>query len=237
MEKIFLYAIVSLPLGSSHGYLITWENRAVLVDAGQRKQPKSLTAVLKKKNLSYGDLTHIVLTHSHYDHVGGLADLKQKCDAKVVAHKEEAVCLRSGYTPFPKGTSFFSKLISNLGASLLQKTAHYEPVEPDVIVKDRYELAKDGPHVYIMHTPGHTAGSVSVIVDDTHAFVGDTMFNIFPHTVFPPFANDVHTLMTSWRKLIETGCTHFYPGHGRPFTVEKLLKNYDRIEKGWKNRP
>jgi glyoxylase-like metal-dependent hydrolase (beta-lactamase superfamily II) len=236
MEKKRLYTIVSIPLGFSRGYLITWETRAILVDTGQKKQTKSLTAVLKQKNLSYRDLTHIVLTHSHYDHVGGLAELRQKSDAKVVVHKEEAGYLRNGYTPFPKGTSFFSKLISNLGSSLSRKTTHYEPVEPDVIVKDRYEIAKDDPHVYVMHTPGHTDGSVSVIVDDTHAFVGDTMFNIFPHTVFPPFANDVPTLLTSWRNLIETGCTQFYPGHGRPFPVEKLVKNYDRIEKRWENR-
>jgi glyoxylase-like metal-dependent hydrolase (beta-lactamase superfamily II) len=100
MEKKRLYSIVSLPLGSSHAYLITWERGAVLVDAGYKKRLKSLTAALEQKDLSYRDLTHIVLTHTHYDHVGGLFELKQKCAAKIVAHKEEAGFLRSGYTPF-----------------------------------------------------------------------------------------------------------------------------------------
>jgi glyoxylase-like metal-dependent hydrolase (beta-lactamase superfamily II) len=100
MEKKRLYSIVSLPLGSSHAYPITWERGAVLVDAGYKKRLKSLTAALEQKDLSYRDLTHIVLTHTHYDHVGGLFELKQKCAAKIVAHKEEAGFLRSGYTPF-----------------------------------------------------------------------------------------------------------------------------------------
>jgi hydroxyacylglutathione hydrolase len=149
---------------------------------------------------------------------------------------EKGAFLKSGYTPFPKGTSPVFRLISNLGASLFKKSAYYGPIDPDIIVKERYEIEKKDPVVYLIHTPGHTAGSMSVIVDNVHAIVGDTMFNIFPHTVFPPFANDVHALLESWQKLIETGCTHFYPGHGGPFTVEKLMKNYSRVGKRWENR-
>ena len=82
---------------------------------------------------------------------------------------------------------------------------------------------------------------MSLPLGSSHAYLviwekGALMFNIFPHTVFPPFANDVHALLESWQKLIETGCTHFYPGHGGPFTAEKLMKTYSRVGKRWENR-
>ncbi len=72
----------------------------------------------------------------------------------------------------------------------------------------------------------HTAGSLSIVIEKDHAIVGDTLFNIFKHSVFPPYANDQEALLKSWKALLEIGCEHFYPGHGKPFTRERLTKTY-----------
>ena len=74
----------------------------------------------------------------------------------------------------------------------------------------------------IMHTPGHTSGSVSVIIDDEIALVGDTMFGIFRSSVFPPFADNIPELIRSWKSLLETECSLFLPSHGREKTREEL---------------
>ena len=55
-----------------------------------------------------------------------------------------------------------------------------------------------------------------------------TLFNIFPWTVYPPFANDEAELLKSWEKLLSTGCQTFYPGHGKPFSRKKFRKFFDK---------
>jgi glyoxylase-like metal-dependent hydrolase (beta-lactamase superfamily II) len=82
-----------------------------------------------------------------------------------------------------------------------------------------------GFNAYILHTPGHSSGSVSIIVDDEIALVGDTMFGIFPWSVFPPFADDVKQMTESWGKLLETNCRLFLPGHGTANKRSLVQKN------------
>ena len=66
----------------------------------------------------------------------------------------------------------------------------------------------------IMHTPGHTPGSMSVIIDDEDALVGDTMFGVFWWTIYPPFANDTTQMINSWGNLLQTNSKVFIPSHG-----------------------
>ena len=62
------------------------------------------------------------------------------------------------------------------------------------------------------------AGSLSVLLPDGSAFVGDLAFNVFPWggPIFPPFADNVPRLLESWKLLLARGITTIYPGHGKP---------------------
>ena len=83
-----------------------------------------------------------------------------------------------------------------------------------------------------MHTPGHTEGSISLIIDNEIALVGDTMFGAFPGTIFPPFANDESLMVNSWEKLLKTKCKVFIPSHGSANDrglVEKDFKKRSKI--------
>jgi hydroxyacylglutathione hydrolase len=79
-----------------------------------------------------------------------------------------------------------------------------------------------------MNTPGHTTGSMSVIVDDEVALVGDTMFGVFKRSVFPPFADDVSEMIKSWGKLLNSNCKFFLPSHGREKSREQLMTVYNK---------
>jgi glyoxylase-like metal-dependent hydrolase (beta-lactamase superfamily II) len=103
----------------------------------------------------------------------------------------------------------------------------YEAVSPDILVKDRFGLEDYGLDGYVLATPGHTAGSVSVILECKDAIVGDTFFNIFKRNLFPPFADDPEELLRSWKKLYETGCETFYPGHGKRFQRDRLRQDLE----------
>jgi len=79
----------------------------------------------------------------------------------------------------------------------------------------------------ILHTPGHSPGSVSLVLDSGDAFVGDTAVNGFPLRYgpgLPPFAEDLPELKKSWRKLLEHGAKTIHPAHGKAFSADVLEK-------------
>src|SRR5260221_4506713 len=77
----------------------------------------------------------------------------------------------------------------------------------------------------IVHTPGHSIGSVTVLLDSGAAYIGDLCYNAFPFhmgPIRPLYADDVPVLYASWRKLLATNATRLYPAHGQPFAVGAL---------------
>jgi len=222
------YSIFTVPMGHSNSYLIVSGGRGILVDAGSTSKIKNLRTALEKNNLSFSDIVLIVLTHTHYDHVSCLAEIKERSGAKVLVHAADKKYLEKGMTPFPRGTMWFSKIISGIGKTLLVSKSKYPPVSPEIAIRGKYDLGKYIPGAKVIPTPGHTAGSISLVIKNEAAFVGDALFNIIPGTVFPPFANDVPELLKSWEKLIATGCITFYPSHGKSFPLQKLKDSYEK---------
>jgi glyoxylase-like metal-dependent hydrolase (beta-lactamase superfamily II) len=218
--------ILRIPLMTSNAYVVANGKRAILIDAGLKRKERKIIAALEQMQLSPDDIQLIILTHTHYDHAGSLKALQQISEAKVLIHQAEASCLEEGFCAFPKGTMWFPKIMSAIGRVLNKSVGRYAPVVPDIVISRRFDLQAYGIEGYVLPTPGHTAGSLSVVIDGDHAIVGDTLFNIFKHSVFPPYANDQEALLKSWRTLLEIGCKYFYPGHGKPFTRERLQKTY-----------
>jgi hydroxyacylglutathione hydrolase len=220
--------IIRIPMGTSNAYVVTNGVQAILIDAGMKKKEQKLLASLQQMKISPHDIKLIILTHAHYDHCGSLKALKDITKARILVHKAEAACLTQGYCEVPQGTMWFSKALSFIGRTLAKKLVEYDPVVPDITISERFDLHDYGIDGYILPTPGHTAGSISVVIEDKHAIVGDTLFHVVKHSVFPPYANDLKALMRSWKQLLETGCEYFYPGHGKPFTRAKFKKTYDK---------
>jgi len=225
------YRIITIPMGHSNSYLIISGGRGILVDAGSKGKIKKLQTALERNNLKFSDIVLVILTHTHYDHVGSLAEIKDSSRAKILVHSEEQGYLEKGITPFPRGTMWFSKIIFRIGNTLMASKSKYQPVSPDIVVRGEYDLGKYIPGAKVIPTPGHTAGSISLVIENEVAFVGDTLFNIMPGSVFPPFANNVPELLKSWEKLIAAGYRTFYPGHGKSITLQKLKDSYKKGKK------
>ena len=223
--------ITTIRMMTSNAYLVANGKRAILIDAGMKKKEKKFLAALEQMQLSPQDIQLIILTHTHYDHAGSIKALQEITKAKILVHKAEASCLAQGHCAFPKGTMWFPKIMSAIGRALNKWVGRYAPVAPDIAIAKRFDLQAYGIDGYILPTPGHTAGSLSVVIEKDHAIVGDTLFNIFKHSVFPPYANDQKRLLKSWKQLLEIGCKNFYPGHGKPFTRERLQKTYAEKKK------
>lgn len=225
MENQNQTRIIRIPLGKANAYFVISGRQVLLIDTGEKRKEKKILQALASLGFSPGDIRLIILTHTHYDHCGSVRTLKEMTGAKIVVHQSEAICLKAGYGGFPKGTTRLTKAISWMGSRIGKRMGGYAPVSPDITISERVGLEEYGTDGYILPTPGHTSGSVSVIVSNRHALVGDTLFNVFRKSLFPPFADDQEELVRSWEKLFDTGCETFYPGHGKPFERDRFRQS------------
>jgi hydroxyacylglutathione hydrolase len=211
--------------GRSNVYLLASGTKNILIDTSMGYMWKKLEKRLTR--LKDPGIDCLILTHTHKDHAGNSCRIKKKYNATVIVHKDEALNLIAGSTKIPDGTNSVTRLLVKMLTRPFASFFNYEPCNYDVLAGEFYDLKDFGINGYIMHTPGHTAGSVSVVVDDEIALVGDTMFGIFGWSVFPPFADDPVQMINSWGKLLKTGCPVFLPSHGSAKGRELVQRDYE----------
>jgi glyoxylase-like metal-dependent hydrolase (beta-lactamase superfamily II) len=211
--------------GRGNSYLVLDNDISILVDTGLENSREELMEKLDHL-IGENNLSYLVLTHTHYDHVGSTAIIKEKYGSKTVVQSIEAENLIQGNSHIPNGTNILTSIVVGVGRRI-NRLSTYEKASPDIFVDNCYSLTSK---CYLVHTPGHTKGSMSLIVDDEVALVGDAMFGVFWWSVFPPFADDVPTIIKNWGKLLNTGCKLFLPGHGTENSRELLEKQYNKYK-------
>ncbi len=222
--------IARLLAGRSNVFLVSRDGRHVLVDTSPAWRWKKLQRRLRRMGIA--SLDALVLTHAHFDHAGSAARLRKEFAAPVIVHRAEAEALANGESVLPDGTNRLAGfLVARLGR-LAAGHARCAPCRADVLAGERLDLHEYGIDAWVLHTPGHTAGSQSVIVDGEVALVGDAMFGVFPGTAFPPFACDAEQLVASWGRLLDTGCRVFLPGHGSANSRRLVERDYERRRSG-----
>lgn len=220
------YKIIQILSGRSNVFLLTNGEKNILIDTSPKFMWNNLEKRLKQLNVNRID--YLILTHTHFDHAENSSRIKEKYDAQIIVHKDEASYLTSGENILPKGTNLFTRIIVTLFAKRFLSIARYEPCEYDLLVDSVFELNDIGFNAFIMHTPGHTIGSMSVIIDNEVAIVGDTIFGVFKWSIFPPYANDIKQMVNSWGSLLETKCSVFIPGHGSANDRSLVQKDYNK---------
>ena len=103
------------------------------------------------------------------------------------------------------------------------------PVKPDILIEDELDLKKFGVEGRVIHTPGHTHGSVSVILPGGEIIVGDTIMRGMlrwwqPH--YPLFADDMPQLKKSIRLILRQKPTKIFSGHGGPFDPNTVQRKF-----------
>jgi len=217
-----LIKIIPIQTGMSHVFLVKHEGRAFLVDTGKSGYGDKISRAIKSRGVEPEKLKFIFITHAHYDHAGNAAFLAKRIGAPVIIHQSEARYLQQGSKPLPAGTNPFFKLLVSAGKRMGSKFSGFESVSPTVTFTEHLSLKPMfGIDAQIIHTPGHTLGSSSLLIGK-NLLVGDTAFNIWINMIYPLFADNEPQLHQTWRRLLKMDVDMIYPAHGKRFSMEKF---------------
>lgn len=196
--------VVSAPY-EQNCWIVTSGKETIIIDPGS-----NVAGILASVNNL--QVTRILLTHSHYDHLLGLAEIVKATGAPVTVHIREAAILERGETNPPSSS------------------ARLEPIKISEQLTGGKEFSFGDVQIKVLATPGHTHGSVCFLIQEDgeptpHLFSGDTLFQENVGRTDLPTGN-VEELKTSLQTLLTLpGNTVIYPGHGKTWTIREAQKS------------
>ncbi len=197
-------------------YLAKGEN-CYLVDTGTPKDRKRIGKALQEMGVKLHDLTHILITHYHFDHVGCLAELKRSSGAMVIAGAADAPYIQGDKQPEAgSDLNHLGRFIRRLPRSMIMSYQKCEEAPVDITLTGGEIL--EGLGLEAIALPGHTPGGMGFLDRSNHrAFVGDMVSNYFGRIGLPTisFSYSMEEIEASMRKLAEMELDYMYPGHGR----------------------
>jgi hydroxyacylglutathione hydrolase len=225
--------IMSLALkGPVFAYAARYGDKAILVDTGLPGGEKNICMLLHQNGIKMSDISLIVLTQARIDHYGSAPALRRLLGAPIAITAVDAPVLQ-------QGEQFPDMLISPINWLLYRryhkKYNHFsegiKPFYADIIVNDQLPLAPFGLPGFLLHTPGPTAGSLSVVFDDGQAIIGDllTTARLTRKIVGPTPGFDKKLMKRSLRTLLALRPTVFYTGHSRPIKVGENRKRIIKL--------
>lgn len=184
--------IVNVGYDSTNYYIIESKSTKLLIDCGWPGTLPKLMAEFKRKGISFKEIKYLLVTHFHPDHAG----LTQELTSQGIT----LILLECQIDFIPLFVEFFKG-----------KNLPYVPIEQNnnLLLKledSREFLASIGLGGEIMHTPGHSDDSISLILDEGFAFTGDL------HPAFMDIDDD--PTRASWDKIYQHKITRIFPGHG-----------------------
>jgi glyoxylase-like metal-dependent hydrolase (beta-lactamase superfamily II) len=222
-------------LGITSCYLVRHEG-IILIDAGNSNQESKFERVMERLGVQPDEIQLILATHGHMDHIGSAAKIRDLTGAPIAIHQADHELMEHGIIVPPPGVTSWGRLMA-----ILLKPAiplfRFQPCVAEIVIgDDGLSLADYGIPGQVFHTPGHTPGSVSLLLETGDAFVGDQAMNGLPFRLgagLPSLAEDIEQVKASWRMFLENDVRMIDPGHGKPFPADvmrkELLKSASRF--------
>lgn len=224
-------SVTQIKLRLSNAYLVQGE-RSILVDSGSPGEEGRIVAALAQTGLTPSDLSLIVHTHLHSDHVGSTQALLQSADVPVAFHRADQPLADQGHNGQLTGIGLRGRMM----AWVFGRTRFAAPA-PSFYLEDGQRLDEYGVAGRILHTPGHTAGSVSLLLDGGEAVVGDVLMggelggNILAGRPNPHyFAEDAGQVRHSLGLILAQPVHTLYVGHGGPLAVKAVRARAGYLE-------
>ena len=213
-----------LVLGFTNCFLIK-EEGMVLIDAGGPGKGNQFLKEMRRLSISPEDVSLILLTHGHWDHAGSLHDIKVKTGAPVAINHRERDWVEQGLKMVPPAFGPRSRLFHAIALTWTFFIRFHGTLVDVVLGDEDFSLEPYGISGRAVYTPGHSLGSMSLLLDTGEAFVGDLAMTGHPRRPepgVPIYAEARESVKDSWRRLLDKGARWIYPSHGAPFKAEIL---------------
>lgn len=186
--------LTKLKYGNTNTYLIRGCVGNLLVDTDWAGTLPAFYKAIKEQNLSIGDISCVLATHYHPDHMGIMAELME-LGVPLVIFDVQLPHIHFSDSIYNKEKNRFYKPIDESRAKVLSCS------------ESRVFLASLGIAGEVIHTPGHSDDSISLILDDGSAIVGD----LPPYSVLAAMEDE--TVLSSYRNILSRGTAALHYGH------------------------
>ncbi len=218
--------IYTIKTGITNNHLVcNGKKECILIDAGI---PDKCGEIIKKINSYLNDrykLQLIIITHEHYDHFGSLRCVKDYYDCKVLSSNYSSKIIENGELVLVNGFNKWGKFL--IFISKFINSGSLNSCNIDIKIDKDYPLNNFGFDGKVIFTPGHTKGSLSIVMNNGDCFVGDLLMNGLPLTIGPSlsiFGYSKEEIKRSIEKLIKCGCRNFYPSHGNVIKLNEARR-------------
>ena len=203
-------------------FLITTPQGHILLDSGFAQTVPLIVEGIKQLGFKLEDVKILINSHAHYDHAGGLAELKRLTGAQLMLSEADA------------------SLVGNGGKGDFQwgDTLTYEPAKADRILQDKDRVELGGVTMIARLTPGHTKGCTTWLMKVTEdgrtyevVFVGSTTAPGYKLVDNPKYPNIVSDYEYTFRLLRSLPCDVFLGPHGSFFSLKKKAEQLARGKK------
>lgn len=202
------------------------EEKLTLIDTGLRGSSPQIINFIHHLGRSPEEISLIIFTHNHVDHMGGLAELKQLTSARVAIHKADISDIEN--QPSRTGARRKKPLSSTLRSVFSVKFSDVD------IQLEGGEVLEPLGGLEVIHTPGHTPGSISLFSPQNKLLiVGDALRKRRKTLNLPPkmASSDLTQAMDSIKMMAQLDFNILCLGHGLPLSDDAHAKMQDLIER------
>jgi glyoxylase-like metal-dependent hydrolase (beta-lactamase superfamily II) len=209
-------------------YLLRGAGGYVLVDTGFPGNTRLILKRIAARGVKLQQLRLILISHGHIDHLCCARELRETLQVPIAIHAADAAVPVTGKMARLQGATWLGHLtvpFCNLG---------WIPTKyrfrPDIVFAAAdMSLAEYGVEGKLLHTPGHTPGSVSILMPDGAIYAGDAILPWFPFLRRPSYSlytTDRETMVASAHKILDSGAQMIYCGHGGPLSATSVAQWY-----------
>ena len=182
----------------------------VLIDAGAGRSAPAILENIASLGLDSKTLSAVVATHCHIDHIGGIPEIRRRTGCEIIAHFLDAQAMEKG---------------DSLKTAADWYRMNFPPTPVDIKLNEVREVLKfEKGEVLCLHTPGHTPGSISIILDRKGQRV------LFGQDIHGPFSDSFGSDLAAWRKsmgiLLGLKADILCEGHFGIIQPEKEVRRY-----------
>ncbi|MEX0682550.1 MAG: MBL fold metallo-hydrolase [Dehalococcoidia bacterium] len=213
---------------SPNVFLVRDGGEGALIDSGFGDEPSVKARLDFLKDHKDITVKYIVLTHHHFDHTSGAAQLREATGAAVALHPQEEKHLRDWQSEAPQDIEVLAEM-KELREKVEAFRKQAADADPKIMMNDGDEFNVGALTLRVVHTPGHTLGSVCIYMAQEKAlFTGDTALGLGTVAISPPPHGDMSLYLESLERLKTLDNAVMLPGHGQavhdvPAKLQELI--------------